>query len=297
MDWDKLRVFHAVALAGSFTHAGEDLNLSQSAVSRQISALEEELGVQLFHRHARGLESTEHGDLLYRAAHDVFDKLAAVRARLTDSKNIPAGDLRITTTVGLGSTWLTPRTHDFLKLYPDIRLSIICDDGELDLGMREADVAIRITEPRQPDLIKKRLFTVQSHLYASPKYLARHGTPHSIDDLDDCPLIAYGDHAPTTLRNINWPCTVGLKPHGRPRSTILQVNNIYGLLLAIESGVGIGALPDYMITPDRPLQRILPEVDGPSTDAFFVYPEEMRNTKRISVFREFLEEQVRQWQF
>lgn len=297
MDWDKLRVFHAVALAGSFTHAGEDLNLSQSAVSRQISALEEELGVQLFHRHARGLEPTEHGDLLYQSAHEVFDKLAAVRARLMDSKNEPAGELRITTTVGLGSTWLTPRIHDFLRLYPDIRLSIICDDRELDLGMREADVAIRITEPRQPDLIKKRLFTVHSHIYASPDFLKKNGTPQNLDDLDDCPLIAYGDHAPTTLRNVNWPRTVGVKPHGRPRDTILQVNNIYGLLLAIESGLGIGSLPDYMITPDRPLQRILPDLNGPTTDAYFVYPEELRNIKRIVVFRDFLEDQVRQWKF
>ena len=297
MDWDKLRVFHAVAVAGSFTHAGEDLNLSQSAVSRQISALEEELGVQLFHRHARGLEPTEQGDLLYHAAHEVLDKLASVQAQLTNNKNVPAGDLRITTTVGLGSNWLTPRTHDFLKLYPDIRLSIICDDRELDLGMREADVAIRITEPRQPNLIKKRLFTVHSHLYASPDYLERYGAPQRIDDLDDCPLIAYGDHAPNALRNVNWPCTMGVKPHGRPRRTILQVNNIYGLLLAIESGLGIGSLPDYMITPDRPLQRILPELQGPTTDAFFVYPEELRNTKRIGVFRDFLEEQVRQWKF
>ncbi|MDP6345454.1 MAG: LysR family transcriptional regulator, partial [Alphaproteobacteria bacterium] len=218
MDWDKLRIFHAVAHAGSFTHAGEDLNLSQSAVSRQISALEEDLGVQLFHRHARGLKPTEHGDLLYRAAHDVFDKLETVRTLLTDSRNRPAGDLRVTTTVGLGSTWLTPRIHEFLETYPDIRLAIICDDRELDLGMREADVAIRITEPRQPDLIKKRLFTVHTHLYASPAYLAKNGEPETIQDLDDCPLIAYGDHAPTTLRNVNWLRTIGVKPHARPRA-------------------------------------------------------------------------------
>ncbi|MDP6563345.1 MAG: LysR family transcriptional regulator [Alphaproteobacteria bacterium] len=297
MDWDKLRIFHAVAHAGSFTHAGEDLNLSQSAVSRQISALEEDLGVQLFHRHARGLKPTEHGDLLYRAAHDVFDKLETVRTLLTDSRNRPAGDLRVTTTVGLGSTWLTPRIHEFLETYPDIRLAIICDDRELDLGMREADVAIRITEPRQPDLIKKRLFTVHTHLYASPAYLAKNGEPETIQDLDDCPLIAYGDHAPTTLRNVNWLRTIGVKPHARPRATALQVNNIYGLLLAIESGMGIGALPDYMITDDNPLKRVLPEVDGPTTDAFFVYPEELRNTKKIAVFRDFLEEKVRQWRF
>ena len=85
MDWDKLKVFHAAAEAGSFTHAGEQLGLSQSAVSRQVSALEQELNVSLFHRHARGLILTEQGELLYRTAHDVFMKLEAARAKLTDS--------------------------------------------------------------------------------------------------------------------------------------------------------------------------------------------------------------------
>src|SRR5579875_248335 len=84
MDWDKLRVFHAVAEAGSFTHAGEVLNLSQSAVSRQISALEESLNVPLFHRHARGLILTEQGELLFRTVQDVMLKLDAVRSHLTD---------------------------------------------------------------------------------------------------------------------------------------------------------------------------------------------------------------------
>src|SRR5215218_2837719 len=102
MDWDKLKVFHAAAEAGSFTHAGEHLGLSQSAVSRQVSALETELGVSLFHRHARGLILTEQGDLLFRTAHDVFMKLESARAKLTDSKERPHGELRVTTTIGLG---------------------------------------------------------------------------------------------------------------------------------------------------------------------------------------------------
>ena len=95
MDWDKLRIFHAVAEAGSFTHAGELLNLSQSAVSRQISALEESLNVPLFHRHARGLILTEQGELLYRTAHEVFAKLAMAEAQLERKKaNQPSGWLR-----------------------------------------------------------------------------------------------------------------------------------------------------------------------------------------------------------
>ena len=120
MDWDKLKVFHAAAEAGSFTHAGEALGLSQSAVSRQVSSLEQELGVSLFHRHARGLILTEQGELLHHTAHDVFMKLEAARAKLTDSRERPNGELRITTTPGIGVHWLTPRLGEFVELYPDI---------------------------------------------------------------------------------------------------------------------------------------------------------------------------------
>ena len=296
MDWDKLRIFHTVAQAGSFTHAGEALTLSQSAVSRQISALEEELGVLLFHRHARGLILTEQGDLLFRTAHDIFDRLESVRANIADTKDQPEGDLRVTTTVGFGSTWLTPRVRRFLDRYPHINVSIICDDRELDLGMREADVAIRMSEPTQPDLVKKRLFTVHTHIYASPEYILERGEPRVLEDLDRHPIIAYGDNAPPTLRNVNWLRTIATRQN-MIRDTKLQVNNIYGLLLALESGLGIGVLPDYMITDKNNLRRVLPDVNGPSFDTFFVYPEELRNMKRVMVFRDFLEDEVRRWRF
>src|ERR1700750_378493 len=153
MDWDKLRVFHAVAEAGSFTHAGDTLSLSQSAVSRQISALEEALQVPLFHRHARGLILTEQGESLNRTVREVFAKLAITEALLTESKEKPAGRLKVTTTVGFGASWLAPRLHGFLEAYPDVSVSLLLDDAELDLAMREADVAIRMHAPKQPDLV------------------------------------------------------------------------------------------------------------------------------------------------
>src|ERR671915_1276427 len=134
MDWDKLRIFHAVAEAGSFTHAGETLNLSQSAVSRQISALEESLNVPLFHRHARGLILTEQGELLFRTARDIFGKLAMTEAMLTESKDRPKGPLKVTTSVAFGTTWLAPRLKEFIDLYPEIQLSLVVDDSELDLS-------------------------------------------------------------------------------------------------------------------------------------------------------------------
>jgi len=115
MDWDKIRIFHAVAEAGSFTHAGDTLNLSQSAVSRQISTLEQSLNVPLFHRHARGLILTEQGEDLYVTAHEVFHKVTMTEARLTESKERPEGPLKITTTIGFGSIWLTPRIKEFME--------------------------------------------------------------------------------------------------------------------------------------------------------------------------------------
>ena len=210
MDWDKLKVFHAAAEAGSFTHAGEQLGLSQSAVSRQVSALEQELSVSLFHRHARGLILTEQGDLLFRTAHDVFMQLQAARAKLTDSREKPHGELKVTTTPGMGIHWLTPRLGEFMDLFPDIRITLITTDEELDLAMREADVAIRLRQPTQPDLIQRKLFSIGFHAYCSPEYIKRFGTPRTLDDLDSHRIIMLADsQVPTHLQNRNWLIEAG----------------------------------------------------------------------------------------
>ena len=216
MDWDKLRIFHAVADAGSFTHAGHELGLSQSAVSRQISALEDALNVPLFHRHARGLILTEQGEMLYRTAHEVFTKLTAAQTRLMDSKEKPSGELRITTTVGLGSVWLTPRLKEFSEIYPEIAVTLLLDDRELDLSMREADVAVRLRRPTQPDLIQRKLFTVHHHLYASAEYLKKNGIPKSLEDLDKHKILTFGQ-APNYLTPGELAGTCG-PPGGRPPS-------------------------------------------------------------------------------
>jgi DNA-binding transcriptional LysR family regulator len=295
MDWDRLRIFHAVADAGSFTHAGHELGLSQSAVSRQISALEQELNVPLFHRHARGLILTEQGEMLYRTAHDVFTKLAAAQARLIDSKDKPTGELRITTTVGLGSVWLTPRIAEFIDLYPEISVVLLLEDRELDLSMREADVAIRLRRPVQPDLIQRKLFTVHHHLYASPDYVRRKGLPKILSDLDEHSILTFGS---TTgfFTNINWLETAG-KADGDDRRPILKVNNAYGLRRAVEAGLGIASLPDYIVGNDSPLVQIALPVETPEFDTYFVYPEELRDSKRVGVFRDFLVAKAKEWSF
>jgi DNA-binding transcriptional LysR family regulator len=287
MDWDKLRVFHAVAEAGSFTHAGESLNLSQSAVSRQISALEESLSVPLFHRHARGLILTEQGELLFRTAREVFAKLAMAEGLISESKDRPKGPLKITTTVAFGSIWLTPRIREFLDLYPEIQVSLVVDDSELDLSMREADVAIRMSPPRQPDLIQRHLVSVQVHIYASNDYVQKYGAPKRPEELEEHRVIVYGEDTRPPVPGVNWLLEVGTKP-GQDRRPILTVNNTYGMLRAIMSGLGVAALPDFVASEQNGLVRILPEISGPPNEAYFVYPEELRASKRISVFRDFL---------
>ncbi len=286
MDWDKLRVFHAVAEAGSFTHAGDTLNLSQSAVSRQISALEEALQVPLFHRHARGLILTEQGESLNRTVREVFAKLAMTEALLTESKEKPAGRLKITTTVSFGSSWLAPRLQSFLEAYPDVTVSLLLDDTDLDLAMREADVAIRMHPPKQPDLVQRHLMSMHWHICASPAYLQKFGTPQSVDDLDQHRLILFGDYHPP-VADMNWLAQAGRRDGSR-RKPLLEVNSLHAMLLAIRSGLGIGAMPDYLATETEDVVRILPEVKSPTVDVFFVYPEELRNSKRVAVFRDFL---------
>ena len=286
MDWDKLRVFHAVAEAGSFTHAGDTLNLSQSAVSRQISALEEALQVPLFHRHARGLILTEQGESLNRTVREVFAKLAMTEALLTESKEKPAGRLKVTTTYGFGVAWLAPRLHDFLDLYPDVSMTLLLDDTDLDLAMREADVAIRMHPPKQPDLVQRHLLSMEWYVVASPTYLQKHGAPLRAEDLDNHKLVLFGSYRPP-VPDVNWLLDAGRRS-GSTRRPLLEVNSLQAMLEAARSGLGIAAVPDYMAQEADGLVRIMPEIKAPKVDVYFVYPEELRNSKRVAVFRDFL---------
>jgi len=275
-----------VAEAGSFTHAGDTLNLSQSAVSRQISALEEALQVPLFHRHARGLILTEQGESLNRTVREVFAKLAMTEALLTESKEKPAGRLKVTTTIGFGSSWLAPRLPAFLDQYADVTMQLLLDDTDLDLAMREADVAIRMHPPKQPDLVQRHLTEIQWHVCASAEYLKKHGTPKLAEDLDGHRLILFGEHhAP--VPDINWLAEIGRRA-GSPRKALLEVNSLRAMVLAVKAGLGIAAVPDYMHADTDGLVQILPDIKAPKVDVYFVYPEELRNSKRVAVFRDFL---------
>src|ERR1700761_4588819 len=203
MDWDKLRIFHAVASAGSFTHAGQSLGLSQSAVSRQISALEEEISTPLFQRHARGLTLTDEGEMLYGAVSDVLSRLAAAEEQLKNIHDSPRGSLKITASHGIGGYWLVPRLKEFMKEYPDVEIHLLMDDHELDLSQREADIAIRMRAPVQADLIQRKLFTVHYHMYSSKDFVKQNGLPKSLEDISNFAIVVYGESAGPEIKEVN----------------------------------------------------------------------------------------------
>jgi DNA-binding transcriptional LysR family regulator len=296
LDWDKLRIFHAAAEAGSFTHAGEALSISQSAVSRHISALERDLNVPLFHRHARGLVLTEQGELLYRTAQDVLSKLATTQILLADSRGKPSGELKVTTTMAFGTGWLTPRLNEFLKLYPDIRLHLLLDDETLNLTMREADVAIWFGAPTQQDLVRRKLFTAHYHVYAANEYVKRYGKPKFTADLDRHRIMTYGGPVPSPFKEMNWLETVG-RDGEAAREPALRINSLVALREAVAHGVGIAVLPDYLAKDYPRLVNVLEDVEMPVFDAYFVYPEDLKDTKRVNALRDFLVAKSREWSF
>ncbi|MEN8892977.1 LysR family transcriptional regulator [Planktotalea arctica] len=288
MDWDKLRIFHAVADAGSLTHAGDTLHLSQSAVSRQVRGLEESLNTTLFHRHARGLILTEQGELLFDATTAMIKRLDAAEARIKDSEEEVFGELRVTTTTGFGSLWLAPRLAKLYEKYPDLKIDLMLEEKVLDLPMREADVAIRMKEPSQADLIRKRLMTVHMQLYASPSYLATRGAPERIEDIGGHRLICQNPRSAQVSAGLMM--VQHLLAYDVP--SMLTVNNYFGVLQAVLNDLGIGMLPDY-VTQDFPeLVRVLPDLSSNEVPVFLAYPEELRQSKRIQVFRDFVQDEI-----
>ncbi len=292
MDWDKLRIFHAVAEAGSLTHGGQSLNLSQSAVSRHISALENELDIQLFNRHARGLVLTVEGELLFKTVRSIFAQLSSTTSQLSESKGGFNGILKVATSVALGSVWLAPRLDEFTSLYPEIRLQLILTDGELDFTMREADVAICFGETSQPDVIKEPLFTYKLKIYGSETYFKKHGRPTTPEDLDKHRLIVFGSYSTPPIENVNWLLYLGAKT-GHVRDPFLTINNAYGILQGVKMGLGIASLAEFIADDHPELISILPEIKCPEIEVNLVYPKQLEDSQRIAALREFITSKIK----
>ncbi len=285
MDWDKLKIFHNVALDLNISEAAHKMNISHSSISRQVSALERELKVSLFKRHARGLTLTEQGKILFKTAHDIFGKIALTEAQLTDSKEKPAGPLTIAATVAFGTTWLAPRIEKFANSYPYIDISILIENKYTDLAQGDADVALRLTEPTQMDLIRFPLYEFQFKIYSSPEYIEKYGIPKDVSELSKHKIVAFGHDVEPSIPDVN--CIIDLLPK-KKKVKILYISNMYGVMRAIGGGAGIGALPDYMKLSSNNLVPILPNAKTPKAVIYFTYPSELKGSKKIAALRDFL---------
>lgn len=296
MDWDKLRIFHMVAKAGSFTHAGETLNLSQSAVSRHISSFEEDLGIPLFHRHARGLILTEQGELLFQTSTDIFTKMMAIEGQLSDARDTTEGELSVTMPEFIGTSWLGSHIGKFHTQHPEIELSLLLDDRIFNLGLREADVAVRLYKPEQSELVQSHLASISFVPCASKDYLSKNDTPKKLDDLKKHSLIGYPDQALVPYKNPNSLFEQAGISVTKNRNMILM-NSISTIRQAIRAGAGIGVLPRFMADSLPDIVTILPSTKISPVDMYFVYPEDRRHSKRIAIFRDFLVNLVEQTKF
>ncbi|RZI46174.1 LysR family transcriptional regulator [Candidatus Finniella inopinata] len=292
MDWDKLRIFHSVAEIRNLTHAGSALNLSQSAVSRQISNLEKDLNLPLFTRHARGLALTSEGEILFKTTRSIFSQISATASQLAESYDQLGGTLKISATVALGSVWLAPRLPDFCKDYPHLKLQMILTDEDVDFAMREADVAIQFGQQDvDPNLVYEKLFDYRLKIYASKTYLQVNGTPTGPEDLDTHRLIVFGSQMTAPIDNVNWILKLGAEP-GTVREPSLVINNAYGILQSVKNGLGIASLADFIAKDHDDLTPIFPDLKVPVVQVFFVYPKQLANSKRIEAFFKFLKQQI-----
>ena len=289
LDWDKLRVFRAVASAGNLTLAGQVLHLSQAAVSRQIRALEDSLSTKLFHRHARGLILTEEGEILFRTASEIGHDVDAAVARIKDIKNLAAGDLRVTTTVGFGALWLAPRMTILYQRNPDLRINLMLEERVLDLPMREADIAIRMKEPSQADLIRRRIMSVRMRLYCSCDYVSQRGLPTTLADIKHHRLISQN----IDDRQVSAGADLIRLIYGSGVSSQLTVNNYYGVLQAVLHDLGIGVLPNYLTEHASRLVRVLPDIESREVPVYLAYPVELRGSKRVHAFIDFVVGEVK----
>ena len=295
MDWNKLKAFYEVAINKSISKASYKLNISQSAISRQIQDLEFNLKTTLFTRHQKGVRLTEQGENLFETVNNINFSISIFEQKLLDKKTKPVGKLTISTTIGFGSTWLTPRINKFTDQYPDIEVSLLMSDEEIDLTNRSADVAVRVKKPTQANLIFKKFVNFHNHIYASSDYLQEKGIPRNTSDLDKHNLICFGSGLPSPISNIDWILKLG-KENGKRRPKF-RVNSIYGMSLAIEKGAGLASLPDYMVADKPHLVRVLSNLEGPSYQTYFVYSEAFKNDRRLEVFRDFLFSEAKDWHY
>tara|TARA_B100000131_G_scaffold284999_1_gene293980 strand:+ start:966 stop:1886 length:921 start_codon:yes stop_codon:yes gene_type:complete len=289
MKWDRLRLFFIVSQSKSLTEASSLLSISQSALSRQMQALEQEMGSRLFIRKSRGIELTPAGLKVAEASKTLSKSIDEVNNKLISDYNEPSGKLRVYATNAFGSIWLAPKMTQFMEKFPQMQLSLSLRDAEPRVTPGHAHAEIRMTPVKSQDYIQIKLSTFQYKIFASNSYLKKYGLPQNEKDLDNHKIVSYGQDAqpPLDRKRLNWLLWLGRE--NNPRTPIMEVSSIYAIARCVESGLGIASLPSWMEKDMRNLFEILNTLNGPSLELSLCFHEQLRNDPRIIALKQFLQ--------
>ena len=289
LDWNYLRTFYYVANAQSFTKATTYLHVAQSSLSRTMQKLEARLGEKLFVRTPKKLILTRAGELVFEAVSHTFGQIEFIRNKINEDKEEPGGDIRIRAGSGFISFYLMRYIPEFLKQYPDIRLSISSGKVIPDIDLLETDVVIRPPLPERKDLIQIPLLINHVKLYASRDYLKEFGKLRNPEDLDHHRLIAFG-HPPglSGFHGMNWHLTLGTKP-GHERKAFIEVDLPEDRLQLAVAGLGIAtASAEHPHLEKYNLVEVLGHIPGPTVQCYYIYSAKLQSLKRIKLLADYL---------
>lgn len=283
-DWADIRLFLAILDRGSLVAAAEHLNLTQPSVGRRLAAMEQRFGTPLFVRAGRRMQLTDAGDAIIESARRMEREMLAIERSLEVQSTSLCGDVTISATEGTGTEWLTPVLLDFHAQYPDIVLNVQIESRAVDLIRREADIALRLGQPAQPDLIAKRLLTVGFGLYASARYLRRAAPLHSLEDLHAHQMVGLLGSGAAMSSSLFVPVSA----QTLPGKLVYVSNSPSAQLSAVQAGFGVGILSHRWASVAGGLTRVLPDYTAASIDLWLVTHEVLRHSARIRAVFDFI---------
>lgn len=295
MAMDKLSglvAFVKTADLGSFVAAGRALEISASAVGKSVARLEQEVGVRLLQRSTRRIQLTEEGRLFHARCRPILDELDDAQAMLSHTRDTPRGKLRVSAPL-IGYKFLLPLVPDFLARYPAVELDINFSDRAIDLIADGVDVAIRSGDLPDSRLVSRPLNAFRLLLCTSPAYVARHGMPTQVRDLERHGTVRF--RHPDTGKILDWPMQDGAGD-AKPRlRTVLACNNMEAVLDATLRGLGIACVPDFLVHDLLADQRLLPVLEAQlSTGGQFkaLWPSSRHLSPKVRVWVDYLGERL-----
>jgi DNA-binding transcriptional LysR family regulator len=289
-DLSGIAVFAAVVEAGSFTKAGERLNLSKSAVSKQITKLEERLGAQLMNRTTRRLNLTEVGQAFYERCQRIVAEAEEAELAVTRLQVDPRGILRLSAPVSFALEHLGRALPDFMARYPDLKVDMECADRTVDLVEEGFDLAVRIGRLRDSSLIAKRVASIRRAVLASPDYWEAHGKPKHPDELAEHRCLTYAYMQ--TAQSWEFKDPESGKPFSvTVNSCPMHANNGHVLAEAALAGQGVVFSPTFIrgqAIRDGLLEPALVEYEAEPIGIHAVYPPNRHLSAKVRAFIDFL---------